>query len=355
MNRKHFLVNRREFLAAAAGTAMFSFAHADEGPKINTVGRTLSRTVPETVSRLAIKDPAQFRALQFTDVHFFCADDEPELDRRTVRDFARLVEMTSPDMIWVTGDFWHENPEGRGAEQMDFAVRQLEALGIPWLFTWGNHDTLDDYAAGHDRIAQAKHSLYRGGPGGGNYTVEITDASGRPIWELLCLNSGQHGIMEECRAWLRHFTATRKPAEVPAFCLVHIPVRQYDTLWKEGKAAGLRLEEVCSWEEDGSSLALIRQAAKVKAMFCGHDHVNDYSGVIDGVELIYGHATGHGGYGGDVVPKGAKLVTMNAETGTYSWETVLMDGRRWQPASDLRAEDLASSPFGDPAAGSTQG
>ena len=52
---------------------------------------------------------------------------------------------------------------------MEFAVGQIEKLGVPWLFTWGNHDRLTDYAHGQTFLAEAKHSLYRGGHSEGNY------------------------------------------------------------------------------------------------------------------------------------------------------------------------------------------
>ena len=67
----------------------------------------------------------------------------------------------------------------------------------------------------------------------------------------------------------------------------------------------------------------------VRAYFCGHDHVNDYKGTWGGVELNYGRATGHGGYGGNKVPKGAKIITVNAQSGKHTSESILPDGSTW--------------------------
>jgi hypothetical protein len=88
--------------------------------------------------------------MQVTDLHFFCHPDKPELDKRTIEELPRLRDLTQPDLIMVTGDFWHDNPGGKGQEYAEFAIDKISGLGVPWIFTWGNHDMLNDYAKGHD-------------------------------------------------------------------------------------------------------------------------------------------------------------------------------------------------------------
>jgi hypothetical protein len=255
----------------------------------------------------------------------------------------RMIDRFEPDLVMVTGDTWHDNPDGRGAGFMEYGLRQLEGLGVPWLFTWGNHDLLDDYVAGHDALRTAQRSLYRGGPQGGNYTVDLVDAHGRPVWELLCLNTTNVGIQRAQRDWIDAFRQRRQRAGTtspPAFCLLHIPVLQYHYIWEEEIASGFKREEVCSWGENGSGIWHLKQLGNVKALFCGHDHVNDYSGVLEGIELVYGRATGHAGYGGDDVRKGAKLITANATTQEYTWQTVFPDGARWRPEPGFRTDKV---------------
>ena len=64
-------------------------------------------------------------------------------------------------------------------------------------------------------------------------------------------------------------------------------------------------------QDDSNAFNLFKNLQTMRACFCGHDHVNDYGGVLDGIELVYGRATGYGGYGGDYVDKGGKLITVN--------------------------------------------
>jgi len=298
------------------------------------------------VAELAVRDPTQIRLLQFTDLHFFCVSDKHggrEKDRQTVDAMKRFVELTAPDVVALTGDLWNNDTGGRGESWMRFSVEQCEALGVPWLFTWGNHDRMGDYAVGHETFTAAQGSLYRGGAAGGNYVARLTSPAGDAVWDLICLNSVKLGLGEAQRAYLRDLAAARaNPASPtpPSFALFHIPLRQYQDIWDSGAAAGIKKESVAHHDEDGSTLPLLKELG-LRACFCGHDHVNDYAASLDGVELVYGRATGFGGYGGTLLDKGAKLVTLNAETGEYSWDTILPDGTRWRPRPGERVGETA--------------
>lgn len=319
-------------LAAASGAAQ---AARDVGLKKGTPG-----VAP--FERLKVKDPARLKLLQFTDVHFFCVRKGIGLwkDPMSVIRMQKAVEATEPDLVAVTGDLWHDDPQGRGEEFMRFGVDKCQDLGVPWLFTWGNHDKMADYAVGHEVFTNAKRSLYRGGAARGNYVVEITDAHGRPLWQLLCLNSANQGVQKEQREWLRGLVSERqrleKPAP-PAFVFFHIPIRQYKDVWDSGIASGIFQESVCYHAEDGSTLPILKEL-DVRACFCGHDHVNDYSGMHNGIDLVYGRVTGFGGYGTHLMKRGAKLITLNCETAEYAWESLVFRGDRWRPAPGERIE-----------------
>ena len=115
------------------------------------------------------------------------------------------------------------------------------------------------------------------------------------------------------------------------------PVKQYKDVWDNGTARGIIGEDVCLEREDGSSVPILA-AAGIQAAICGHDHVNDYAGIIGGVDLIYGRATGHGGYGDENVPKGAKLYTLDPAQKTFEWVSLLPDGTTWKPGADERRD-----------------
>jgi hypothetical protein len=314
------------------------------------IGIAHSGTHPESRIGLKVADPARIKALQFTDLHFFATrDTRPENDTKTVEDLKRLVGHAEPDVLLISGDLWHDNPDSRGREFMEFAVAQVASLGVPWLFTWGNHDRLDDYSSGHDHIANAPHSLYRGGAAKGNYVVTLQGADGAPLWDLLCLNSGGGGVNASHHAWLAaHAEGRAERGAVPAMVVVHIPIKDYKTIWDNRSASGVRMEEVCFELEKGDSIGPMKAHGGIRAVFCGHDHVNDYHGRIEGIELVYGRASGHAGYGGKQVPKGSKLITINAQSGQYAHETLMADGTRWSPTPGMHIESHLDAPWYQP-------
>lgn len=343
-------ISRRQFLAWGAAGLAAAGARRAQGAEFVPVGSVASVRYPEMSTAVTIGDPSRIKLLQFTDLHFFCKRDAPALDQRTIEELPRLVEHAKPDLILVTGDFWHDNPEGRGREQMEFAIAQVGALGVPWLFTWGNHDMLDDYAAGHDALHDAKHSVYRGGPHAGNYVIEIKDKAGASVWDLICVNSSSRGIEAPQRAWLQELAATRRERKTPpAFGVFHIPLKQQIEAWDKKEARGIRLKGGGSAEKETGEALPLMKALGVRAGFCGHIHTFDFGAQADGVELVFGHATGWAGWGADVMPKGGKLITLNAQSGSYAWETLFADGARWQPKPGEQIDDVLDTPWDAPA------
>ncbi len=294
------------------------------------------------VARLEIKSPRKFRILQLTDVHFSERTSRVhELnDNRTIEIMQNLVARAKPDLVMITGDFWRDNPQDRLEEYMQYAVKQGEALGVPWAFTWGNHDQLNDFALGHETLTQAANSLYRGATTDGNYLINIVGPKGDVVTQLVCLNSKVDGLGAEQQQWLRGLAADPaaciSPA-VPRFAFFHIPVRQYHDVWRNGTALGVIGETVCFEKDDGGALGALK-AAGVRACMVGHDHVNDYSGEMEGVDLIYGRATGVGGYGSDKVHKGGKLYTLNCKKGELEWLSLVADGSTWRPKRGERID-----------------
>jgi 3',5'-cyclic AMP phosphodiesterase CpdA len=350
---KSFLTSRRRFMMAAGAGALgltaapfLRAAVAEEAPP----GTPVSSKYPENRSSLTVPDPSRVKILQFTDIHFFAGRDEhgPEVDEKSVELIKRLVDQSKPDMLMLTGDTWHNNPDGKGKEFQEFALEKIGSLGIPTTYVWGNHDQLDDYVAGHNKFAEARNSLYRGGVSGGNYTVDLLNKTGERVWELVCLNSNDAGLQPQQTTWLEDLKGKKAASgekPVPIHCFMHIPLLQYYYIWKGGLASGFKLEEVCSERENGLSLTKIKDLGPVKALFCGHDHVNDYSGLAEGIELAYGRATGYAGYGGEHVRKGGKLITINAQAGTYVWESIFMDGTTWHPDLDKRLDKPVAAPW----------
>ena len=276
------------------------------------------------------------RLLQFTDNHFFCGVEQGLTrtadDRNTERDWHSFVGIFKPDAVIVTGDLWHDNPGGRGLKTLEHAVSRLEELEVPWAFCWGNHDLLDDYQAGHDRIQGARNALYRGASTHGDYRIDVRTAAngGSKISaRLWLLNSNRFGLTEWQLDWLRRArkaVAVTGAPSVPSLGFYHIPLLEQKTLYRPNVTPGTFLEEVCHEQESGQAAPVLAADDRLLACFCGHDHVNDYAVRTRQLDLVYGRATGHAGYGGEKLRKGAKLIELDLSQGTYTQVTVFADG-----------------------------
>lgn len=280
------------------------------------------------VARLDLPAKPRVRILLVSDLHMVLGgergDDFQERDEHTVEDLAAHVRRQRPDLLICNGDSWHDNPDGRGKRAMGRFLEVVTALKTPWALTWGNHDELDDYQAGHDALEAAPHSLYRGGGTHGDYRIEVR-ADGAVALDLLLLNSHWEGIGPWQRAWLDRTLKTldRRPGPTPpALAFFHIPLRDLATLHKAGVTPGPAMEAVCYEKEDGSTVGLLQRGGRVRATFSGHDHTNDYSVQAGSVTLCYDRSTGYSGYGGDRLRKGAKVIDLDVATGKIAWRTV---------------------------------
>jgi hypothetical protein len=135
---------------------------------------------------------------------------------------------------------------------------------------------------------------------------------------------------------------------VPCVCFYHVPNHEYHVIWEQGLARGIKRENVCFERDRGRVHQAFKAMGSVKACFVGHDHVNDYHGVLDGIDYVYGRKTCLGGYGsykkvpkqleaaGKAIRVGGKLVTLSLDQeepskNSISHVSVFADGTTWLP------------------------
>ena len=342
MNRRRFLQLGPAALAALTAPSLAGQSTPPQATEPPEIGRSTRRSSEAPVATLDLGTRQSLRLLQFTDNHWFCGVKEglqvTSDDQATERDWRDFVRIFAPDLIVLSGDTWHDNPGGRGLKTLLHILPRLESLGVPWAFCWGNHDILDDYQAGHDALESARHSRYRGAANHGDYRIEVRVASSAgpiPAAQLWMLNSNRDGLTAWQLDWLRRSrTALSETgaASLPSLAFYHIPLLEQKTLYAAGRTPGVFQEEVCHEKEAGQAAPVLAADGRLLACFCGHDHVNDYAVRSQTLDLIYGRATGHAGYGGDKLRKGAKLIEVDLRAATYQQVTVFADGTRWRPS-----------------------
>lgn len=285
-------------------------------------------------SFLNCREDGRFRVLQLTDFHNDQGEDEA---RRTWDDVRDMVETWRPDFLALTGDIWCGDTDPVRAEAlMQRDLNELESIAIPWAFAWGNHDYMGAWDRDLPALQRASHSLMADGDARGNCRVELRDPEGsRALWDFYFINSGELWHPEEDWAWFATETArlkAKRGVTLPSLVFFHIPLAQYEDARLAGTYAGIARERVLCWGDDGTALDHIEAAGGVRGCFCGHSHANDFFFERNGTVFGYGRATGHGGYGGEKLPKGAKVIDLDAlkPEAPLDHFTVFADGSVWR-------------------------
>jgi hypothetical protein len=283
----------------------------------------------QNITVLVAPHGAPFRILQVTDFH---NDQDDDLARQTYENVAAMVQHFRPAMVAVTGDNWCSDAEPEEApRRLARDIGFLGSLGLPWGLVWGNHDYAADFQAALGAIAAAPGSLLPEAAVDGSFRTSIhVDQDPLPRWDLFFINTREQWHLPHDLSWFKEESlrlAAVREAIVPALVFCHFPMRHYQAAIDAGCVTGEAHEEVLYWgDEEGLAAPMIKAPGNVRGVFCGHSHKNDCWFEEDGVIFGYGRATGLGGYGGEVLRKGAKLIELDLELGRFTATTVFADG-----------------------------
>ena len=244
-----------------------------------------------------------------------------------------LIAHDRPDLVIFNGDTAGCGPvHVETADQLRAVLTALtapiEAAGIPWAHTFGNHD--DNYglenAAAEPVYERFPHCVSKAGPaalgGTGNYMLPVFGRDGNVAFALWGLDShrdfrdnfGAFGLPEDTQYVLPvHFAEGRgydtvrfrqamwyyRTSEaleqrcgkkVPGLMFMHIPLPEmwlvYNNREETGFTGNARETVACSELNSGLFMACLERG-DVKAIVFGHDHISDFKGSYCGIELAY--------------------------------------------------------------------
>jgi HAD superfamily hydrolase (TIGR01509 family) len=256
------------------------------------------------------------KIVQFTDLHLM----HDEKDILTYQLMTDIINHEKPDLIVFTGD----------QTMSDKAVFLYKELGlfmdefkIPYTFVFGNHDTEHGitYQMLIDAISKSTTSMFNQGPkhlGYGNHLIRIENEHHQCLSTLIMLDThvddtymmnGQptwgYGMLSEDQInWYEQMT---RIYPVPHLVFFHIPIYEVREAKKE---CGEYLENASTPPVKNRFLDVAKNH-RVKAMFYGHDHYNDFIYHEDSVLMAYGRVSGHYDYGTPGFPKGARVIELD--------------------------------------------
>ncbi len=283
------------------------------------------------------------KVLQLTDVHigggWLCF----KKDSMAINAVAAMVTAEKPDLVIVTGDIAYPVPFQAGTFNNKPPAKEfaslMETLGVYWTLCFGNHDT--ELYSYHSREAISKlyesgdypHCLFTAGPedvdGYGNQIITVKNSAGKLTQLFYLLDSHTYtggdflGIMwkydnihQNQIDWYENTLKTYEQENggpVKSALFFHIPLTEYKDAWYEyiengqkdtenvkyvfGTAGESKKVVYCGVGDD-DLFEKVQELGSTQAIFCGHDHYNNFSVEYKGVRLTYGRSVDYLAYPG---------------------------------------------------------
>ncbi|KAG2521688.1 hypothetical protein JM18_006487 [Phytophthora kernoviae] len=262
----------------------------------------------------------------------------------TVAFLDELLDIEQPDFVIFSGDNVHTSDATNHTLAIGIFTGRVESRGIPWAAVFGNHDTEGGFSR-EDMLElmvegqQYSHVKY--GPrdigGVGNYEVNVVapfdgpwGEQGSTVFRMyfldshadidaqtypLITNSASYDWIKEAQIDFYRELASSHATEqvngdnslarngtdgsIPAVMYFHIPLPEY-ALASPSNQAGDKNEATASAEVNCGLFSALVEMGDVKATFVGHDHINEYCYLRQGIQLCYGGGIGMGrAYGFD--------------------------------------------------------
>lgn len=253
-----------------------------------------SKSDPLTGYRKVLAFHEGFSLLWLTDLHWGNKASGVDYAVETAH-FQSILQDASkekvPDLLVFTGDVFQNENEA----DVDAFFALVENSGIPWAFTFGNHDQtpfLQDPDFLPRKIKACPHAIYAnpsndGLTGNANYFINLVTA-GKTKYRLYLIDSNSYKnpadsssgydiIHSEQLNHVKSIVSEEGPA--PGLAFFHIPLREYSDAYfryisKQDEGHGKNGEDPCPGYQNSGAYSLFCTLG-IKGCFCGHDHKND--------------------------------------------------------------------------------
>ena len=353
----------------------------------------------------------ELKVMQLTDVHIGGGFLSSKKDSMAMNAVAAMVTAEKPDLVIVTGDVSYPVPFQAGTFNNLSGARifgaLMDSLGVYWTIGYGNHDTEAYSYYGRDVLSEfygenCEYCIFESGPdevdGYGNQIIKVTNSDGIITQALYVLDSHSYvdgdilGIMwkydnihanqvqwykDTVKALNEENNETYKKlgkktkSDIKSAAFFHIPLTEQKDAWYEYAennfadtenvkfhygVAGEGSKVVYSGIGEDDMFEAMLETGSTKAVFCGHDHYNNFTVEYKGIRLTYGMSVDYLAYPG-IYKKGSQrgctLISFKPDgsfecaaqsyyqdkyTGIYEKEEVTMQEITALPFDEIKAE-----------------
>lgn len=303
-----------------------------------------------------------FRVMQLTDVHIGGGWMCTSKDTMALNAVAAMITAEKPDLVIITGDLVYPVPYQAGTfnnmNSAELVATLMESLGVYWLPVFGNHDTEIYSKYTREDISEFysdekwTYCLFQNNSdddvdGYCNAVINVKNSQGIITQSLYTFDTHSYvdgdylgigwkydNIHENQIEWykanvekynkqnvdlINSSNAENKEellntySTVKSLAFWHVPNTEYLDAWNEYVEAGYEDTEntkyyygvvgetgkmVYSGVYEDEIFEAMQEMGSTKGIFCGHDHLNNFSIEYKGIRLTYGFSIDYLAYSG---------------------------------------------------------
>ena len=304
----------------------------------------------------------EFKVMHITDIHIGGGFLSKGTDEKTLNAVATMITNEKPDLVVATGDIAFPVPYMAGTFNNYSGAKAfanlMESLGVYWTVTFGNHDAEAYSYFDREAVAEIysnedfKHCLFQAGPedvdGYGNHVIEVKNSQGIITQAMVLIDSQAYindSIIESIKGtydnihpnqveWyeteIKRMNAENSKTikgiqgdangglfeqygTVKTLAFFHIPLVEMADAWSEFEKNKFKDTEnfkyfegiiaeggrrvYCGYGEDDLFEKML-ELGSTKAMFNGHDHINNTTFEYKGIIFSYGYSIDYFAYSG---------------------------------------------------------
>ncbi len=283
---------------------------------------------------IKLKEDRNLKVLQLTDIHIGNGPFTVKKDKKAISAICSLIEHVVPDLIVLSGDMVFPVSVITGSNDNLAALKALtsliEAYKTPWTLCFGNHDAESMAKFSKSEICnylesdELEYCLFNRGPseldGMGNHLINVYNFDNSFNSTIFFFDNGMYlgetqlsgyqEITESQTNWYREKVenfSVYYGKTIDSYVYYHVPGKEYELGWESYKngledstyffgQAGEKNERISCPSELGTFFPTVVELGSTKAIFCGHDHLNDFSIEYKGVRLTYGKSIDYTAY-----------------------------------------------------------
>ena len=301
----------------------------------------------------------ELKVVNLTDTHFGGGFLSIKKDAMAMNAIAAMISAEKPDLVIISGDMAYPVPVQAGTFNNKSGAKLLaelmETLGVYWTASYGNHDTEAYSFFDREEItefySQYPHCLIRKGAEGvdgyGNQVFNVINSDGIITRSLFTVDShsyvdgdifgilwkydnihdnqiewyksvieenNKHNEMKLLSSSQSDFGQKYKDLlNVPSSVFLHVPLSEYKDAWNEYVNNGYKDTENVKYNygtagESGKVVypgvypdnffETMLELGSTDSVFCGHDHLNNFSINYKGIDLTYSFSVDYLAYSG---------------------------------------------------------